>query len=69
MHKWDEDTTLEAKRFFPTLSTNEIRRRQDLCSQQIVIAQKACNIDALEDLREMEKCLQEEMLRRLTDQD
>jgi hypothetical protein len=62
---WTDEIDAEAETFFATLSEAEIRRRQDLCAQQIVMAHRARNDVALADLRRMENALGREMLRRL----
>lgn len=65
MRHWTEQTDAEAAEYFPTLSEKEIRRRQDLCQQQIQMAYEQRKADALEDLYRMEQALANEMLRRL----
>jgi len=62
---WTDETDAEADVFFATLSEAEIRRRQDLCKQQIVMAYRARAEDALADLHRMEDALQRSMLARL----
>ena len=65
MIHWTDTTDVEAAEFFATLSEREIRTRQDLCTQQIGLAWKQRNDDALADLRRMEDALAAEMMRRL----
>jgi len=65
MQKWTNEVNKEADVFFHTLSETEIRWRQDLCIEQIGMAFKQKNTDALEDLRRMEDALAREMLRRI----
>lgn len=65
MRHWTDETDAEADVFFATLSEAEIRRRQDLCQQQIVSAHRDRNEDALADLRRMEDALTRTMLARL----
>jgi hypothetical protein len=62
---WTNETDREADEFFATLSESEIRRRQDLCVQQIEVAHAQHKTDALEDLRRMEDALCRSMLARL----
>jgi hypothetical protein len=62
---WTDETDKQAAEFFATLTETEIRRRQDLCSQQIVTAHNSRNLNALTDLRRMEDALTREMLRLL----
>ena len=62
---WTEDVDAEADVYFRTLTTPEIRRRQDLCDQQIRAAYQHRNDRALADLRRMEDALTREMLRRV----
>jgi hypothetical protein len=50
--------------YFRTLDDREIRRRQDLCDQQIARAFKSRNTPALERLRTMEGALTAAMLER-----
>lgn len=64
MTHWTDATDTEAAVFFDTLSEREIRRRQDLCNQQIRTAHEHRNTDALADLRRMEDALCASMLRR-----
>jgi hypothetical protein len=66
MRHWTDETDTEAEEFFATLPDREIRRRQDLCSQQIRTAHERRNEDALADLRRMEDALTRTMLRRYT---
>ena len=67
---WTDETDREAASFFGTLSDREIRRRQDLCAQQIRMAHERRDdptmADALHDLRRMEEALAQAMLVRLT---
>lgn len=63
-NQWTDEIDQEADTFFATLPDEEIRRRQDLCSQQIVLAHKANSTRALEDLRRMEDALTRAMLER-----
>ena len=65
MKHWDDKTDKEAEIFFATLSEKEIRKRQDLCTQQIIMAFEQKNNDALADLRCMEDALTKDMMRRL----
>ena len=62
---WTDETDAEADVFFASLSDAEIRRRQDLCSAQIVTAHERRNEDALADLRRMEDALCRTMLARI----
>ena len=62
---WTDDTDDAADAFFSTLSNAEIRRRQDLCNQQMVIAHRERKTDALEDLQRMEAALIRAMFARL----
>ena len=50
--------------FFDTLTEKEIRRRQDLCEQQIKLAFEQKNEEALNRLRKTETALTEALLRR-----
>lgn len=61
---WTDETDVEAAKFFATLSEAEIRRRQDLCAQQKVIAYEKGLTDAMIDLDRMDNALTAEMLRR-----
>jgi len=61
---WTEAVDAEADVFFRTLTVAEIRRRQDLCSQQQRTAYEARNIHATLALQGMENALTREMLRR-----
>lgn len=69
---WTDETDREAASFFATLSDREIRRRQDLCAEQIAMAHEQHErhgrdmTDALWDLRCMEEALTQAMLVRLT---
>lgn len=65
MRKWTPETDQEADTLYRTFTEPQIRMRQDLCAQQIVMAHKQGNTDALLDLRAMEDALGREMLRRL----
>lgn len=65
MLNWTNETDAKAKIFFDSLTESEIRRRQDLCAQQIKMAYDQKNADALTDLRRMEAALTESMLTRL----
>jgi hypothetical protein len=64
MKQWTDEVDREAETFFATLTETEMRRRQDLCAQQIAIAHRERKGDALDDLRRMESALVREMLRR-----
>jgi hypothetical protein len=61
---WTYECDADADTFFATLSTAEIRRRQDLCRSQIILAHAAQNERALTDLRGMEAALTRAMLGR-----
>jgi hypothetical protein len=65
MRHWNEQTDAEARTFFASLPESEIRRRQDLCQQQIRIAHARRMDDALHDLRRMESALARSMMDRL----
>lgn len=65
MIEWTDETDREAAEYCPTLSEREIRRRQDITAQQIVMAHRQGNEDALADLRRQEGALAREMIRRL----
>jgi len=65
MKHWTDETDKEADIFFATLSIKEIRNRQEICSEQIGMAWKQRNDDALEDLRRMEDALTRSMAMRL----
>lgn len=65
MIQWTDETDREAAEFYPTLSEREIRRRQDITAQQIGMAHRQGNEDALADLRRQEDALTREMMRRL----
>jgi len=65
MRKWTDEIDAEADEFFSTLSEREIRRRQDLCRQQLKIAHDRGLTDALIDLQRMEAALTRAMLARL----
>lgn len=67
MRHWTDQTDGEADEFFSTLAESEIRRRQDLCQQQIRTAHARRNDDALADLRRMEDALARSMMSRLWD--
>ncbi len=69
--RWTESTDREAEIFFRTLTTAEIRHRQELASQQIARAWKnpdhlpeEIRTQALTDLNRMHDALTREMLRR-----
>lgn len=62
---WTDETDAEAVPFFDSLSTAEIRRRQDLCAQQKSIAYEQGNGDAMRDLDRMDQALTDAMLRRM----
>jgi hypothetical protein len=64
MRRWTAETDREADELFPTLTTTEIRRRQDLCRQQTALAYEARNEDALLDLQAMADALTREMFGR-----
>jgi hypothetical protein len=64
MSHWTAETDREAAALFKTLSTPEIRWRQDLAAQQIRIAYERRDDRALSDLRSMEDALAAEMMRR-----
>jgi hypothetical protein len=61
---WTDETDREAAELFKTLSTPEIRRRQDLAVQQQRAAWEQSNERALSDLRRMQDALTREMFRR-----
>jgi hypothetical protein len=61
---WTDETDREAAGFFPTLSTAEIRRRQDIAAQQIRLAWEQKNERAMTDLRRLQDALTAEMFRR-----
>jgi hypothetical protein len=65
MRQWTDKTDVEADEFFRTLSTAEIRRRQDLADEQIGMAHEQGKTDALADLQRMRDALSGEMMRRL----
>ena len=65
MKNWSDEVDEKSKIFFSTLSEKEIRRRQDLCNQQIKMAYNQKNEDALYDLQRMQKALEREMMNRL----
>lgn len=65
MLHWTDETDREAQAFFATLPEREIRRRQDLCFEQIERAHAQRNTDALTDLRRMEDALARSMMERL----
>jgi hypothetical protein len=54
----------EIDQFFDSLSEKEIRRRQDLCNQQLELAHKSDNKKGIENLQIMERDLTSAMLRR-----
>ena len=62
--RWTDECNADADTFFATLSTAEIRRRQDLCRQQITLAHSARDERALAGLRRMEDALTRAMLGR-----
>ena len=64
MRHWTAQTDAEADVLFPTLTTADIRRRQDLCHQQQRMAFDQKNEDAMADLAAMDDALFREMLRR-----
>jgi hypothetical protein len=61
---WTGETGREAAELFKTLSTAEIRRRQDLADQQLRLAGAQGNERATADLQHMQDALTAEMLRR-----
>lgn len=61
---WAEETDRQAAELFKTLSTTEIRSRQDLAAQQVRLAWEQKNERALADLRAMQDALTREMFRR-----
>lgn len=61
---WTDEVDAEADVLFRTLSLREIRRRQDLCHQQIQMAMEQNNERALRDLARMDDALFREMMRR-----
>lgn len=68
MSRWTDAVDAQADVFFATLTEAEIRRRQSLCDQQIVMAHKQQNESALADLRRMEAALIRSMFARLKPQ-
>lgn len=71
MKEWTEQTSAEAVEFFDSLPESEIRRRQDLASQQIALAHErltgVLRDDAIHDLQKMQDALAASMMRRLLD--
>lgn len=63
--RWTEETDREADEFFATLPEKEIRRRQDLCRQQQVLAYEQRNEGASADLQRMDEALARAMMARL----
>jgi hypothetical protein len=61
---WTDAVDEEADAYFATLSTPEIRRRQDLCAQQQRTAYDRRLDDAAADLDRMDRALTREMLAR-----
>jgi hypothetical protein len=61
---WTDETDAEAAVFFPTLPEREIRRRQDLCKQQMRLAWEQRNEQASANLQRMSDALTREMFRR-----
>lgn len=61
---WTDKTDAEAAVLFDTLTTPEIRRRQDLCKAQQRLAYEQGNERAMLDLQRMEESLFQAMLRR-----
>lgn len=57
-------TKEETNKFYDSLAEKEIRRRQDLCQQQIKIAYDTKNDRGMDKLRIMEEDLMQAMLRR-----
>jgi hypothetical protein len=64
LNHWIAETDRQADEFFATLTTEEIRRRQELARQQIRRAYEARNEGALADLTRMEAALIRAMLSR-----
>lgn len=56
---------IKSEAFFDSLTESEIRRRQDLCEQQLRLAYEQRNADATARLRIMEQALTRAMLRRV----
>lgn len=63
--RWDDETDDQADVFFATLTLRELRRRQDLCYQQISMASAQRNEDALADLYRMDTALIRAVMTRL----
>lgn len=61
---WTDETDVEAAIYFDTLSTTEIRRRQDLCTAQLRLAFDQRNEHATIDLQRMQNALTDAVLRR-----
>lgn len=64
MEAWTDETDEKADLFFATLPDKEIRRRQDLCNQQIERAFAQGNEKALGNLQRMQDALTRAMLAR-----
>ena len=61
---WTQAVDKRAKAEFADLSEKEIRRRQDLCADQIGRASRGGHTRALIDLQRQDHALQREMLNR-----
>lgn len=62
---WTPEVDAEADQFFRTLSIAELRKRQDLATQQTRIAFDQRNDNALIDLQAMHDALTREVARRI----
>jgi hypothetical protein len=61
---WTPEVDAEADQFFRTLTMREIRKRQDLATQQMGMAYEQRKTDALLDCQAMHDALTREVARR-----
>ena len=65
MRNWTDETDREASELYATFTDAKIRKYQDLASQQMGIAYRQRNENALADLQAMHDVLSREMLLRV----
>lgn len=67
MRHWTAETDIEAATLFDTLTTKEIRQRQDLCHAQMrmpYLGPQGGAEDAMLDMQAMDQALMDAMMRR-----
>lgn len=62
--RWTDEVNEQSKALFATLTTKQIRQRQDICNAQIALAFEQHKDDALADLERMQDALMREMMNR-----